>query len=193
MILSGGTMRIPYFVTRYITKNPMIQIPKYRVSLVQEGELEVKTRAVHNASDVYEFLRPLTRELDREAFFAVYLNQKNLIIGVNMVSLGNLTAAVVQAREVMKPAVLLNSAKFICLHNHPSGDPAPGRNDRMLVYQMAAAGEVMGIAMLDFIIAGETTYWSAAESGAIPAVSVASLPEICSGYKEFAAEGGYRE
>ena len=148
-------MRIPYFVTRYVARNPMIQVPKYRISLVQEGELEVKTRMVGGASDVYEFLRPLTQDLDREAFFAVYLNQKNLIIGVNMVSLGNLTAAVIQAREVMKPAVLLNSAKFIGLHNHPSGDPMPSRSDRMLVYQMAAAGEVMGIKLLDFVIAGE--------------------------------------
>jgi DNA repair protein RadC len=191
MIAAGGYMRIPYFVTRYSARNPMIQIPKYRVSLVQEGELEVKSRTVGGAGDVYEFLRPLTQDLDREAFFVVYLNTKNLIIGVNMASLGSLALTVVHAREVMKPAVLVNASKFICLHNHPSGDPTPSRSDRMLVYQMAAAGEVMGIAMLDFVVAGETTYWSAAERGAIPSVSVAELPGICSGYKEFAAEGGY--
>lgn len=186
-------MRIPFYVTRYIAKNPMIQIPKYRISLVQEGELEVKTRTVNSASDVYEFLRPLTQDLDREAFFAVYMNQKNLIVGVNMISLGSLTAAMVHPREVMKPAVLLNSAAFICLHNHPSGDPMPSRADRMLVYTMAAAGEIMGMRLVDFIIAGETKYWSAAEAGSIPAMSIGELPGICSGYKELAAEGGYEK
>ena len=189
----GGLMRIPYFVTRYVSRNPMIQVPKYRVTLVQEGELEVRSRLVSGPSDTYEFLGPITRDLDREAFFAVYLNQKNLIIGVNMVSLGGLSLTVVEPREVMKPAVIVNAAKFICLHNHPSGDPTPSRADRLMIYRMAATGEIMGIDMLDFVISGESRYWSAAESGAIPHMSVSELPRICPGYEEsIAAEGGYR-
>jgi DNA repair protein RadC len=70
-------------------------------------------------------MAPLVSDLDREAFWVVLLNGKNRAIGLNLVSIGALTAALVHPREVLKPAILGDAAAIILVHNHPSGDPSP--------------------------------------------------------------------
>ena len=90
----------------------------------------------------------------------VLLDRKNAPIGINTISIGSLTASLVHMREVFKPAILANAASFICCHNHPSSDPAPSREDRALTQRLVEAGKLLGIALVDHIILGGTSYFS---------------------------------
>jgi DNA repair protein RadC len=95
------------------------------------------------------------------------LSPKNNVIGVNTVSVGSLTASVVHPRECFKPAILSNAAAIILAHNHPSGQPRPSQEDRVLTVRLVAAGKLLGISVLDHVIIGDGTsaYFSFADEG----------------------------
>jgi DNA repair protein RadC len=82
-----------------------------------------------------------------------------------MVSQGSLTASVVHPREVFNPAIRDSAAAVIFVHNHPSGDPQPSQEDRVLTTRLADAGKLLGIQVLDHIIVGRNTYMSFADEG----------------------------
>jgi DNA repair protein RadC len=71
------------------------------------------------------------------------------------VSVGCLTSSLVHPREVFKPAILAGSAAILAAHSHPSGDPEPSAEDIALTRRLAAAGQLLGIDLLDHIILGE--------------------------------------
>jgi len=97
----------------------------------------------------------------------VLLDRKNKVIGLNTVSVGSLTASICHPREVFKAAILANAAAVILGHNHPSGDPQPSQEDRVLTARLAAAGQLLGIEVLDHIIVGDGTehFFSFADVG----------------------------
>ena len=100
-------------------------VPLYRVALVREpSDLHVEVRAIGKSGDAAEVFRPLFAGLDREQFAAMFLNAKHQPLGLNVVSVGSLTSAIVHPREVF-PAILANAAAVILCHNHPGGDPTP--------------------------------------------------------------------
>ena len=80
-------------------------------------------------------------------------------------SLVDLVSPCVHPREVFKPAILLNSAAIICSHNHPSGDPAPSAEDRVLTARLRQAGDLIGITILDHLILGDERTYSFADQG----------------------------
>lgn len=82
-----------------------------------------------------------------------------------LVSQGSLTASVVHPREVFNPAIRDSAAAVICVHNHPSGDPQPSQEDRVLTRRLAEAGRLLGIQVLDHIIIGRQAYMSFADEG----------------------------
>jgi len=102
---------------------------------------------------------------DREAFLVVTMNQKNRVIDKHLVSLGTLTSTLVHPREVYKPAILDSAASVVFLHNHPSGDPKPSDEDKMLTTQLHTAGTYLGIELIDHIIIGRDGYFSFADKG----------------------------
>lgn len=104
--------------------------------------------------------------LDREHFVVLHLDSKNHLIARETISVGHLNQSLVHPREVFKGAVLNSSAAIICVHNHPSGDPAPSANDRNITAQLRQAGEILGIRMLDHIIVGNNSFYSF-ETGAV--------------------------
>jgi DNA repair protein RadC len=74
------------------------------------------------------------------------------VIGIHTVSVGSLSASIVHPREVFKAAILSNCAALILAHNHPSGDPHPSQEDRVLTARLVEAGKLVGISVLDHII-----------------------------------------
>ena len=68
-------------------------------------------------------------------------------------------------REVFKPLVLMNAAAFICAHNHPSSDPTPSQEDRVLTQRLRQGAEILGITLLDHVVLGEERYFSFADQG----------------------------
>lgn len=140
-------------------------IPRYRVCLVPEGRHASPPVKIDHSASAAAALRPFFAGLDREQFLVACLDAKHAIIGVNVVSLGSLTLAIVHPREVFKPAILLNTGALLCAHNHPSGDPAPSPEDRVLTKRLREAGELLGISLLDHIILGEDRLYSFADQG----------------------------
>ena len=141
-------------------------LPRYRVMLVKEAEDTFTSYPRYqNSRDLFESFREEFAALDREFFFMITLDSKNRTIGYHTISIGSLSSSVVHPREVFKPAILDNSAAVIFLHNHPSGDPAPSREDRECTNRLTAAAKILGIRVLDHVIFGETDYFSFADAG----------------------------
>jgi DNA repair protein RadC len=112
---------------------------------------------------------PLLVDKKREQFQVLLLDRKNRVMRAVMVSQGSLTASVVHPREVFNPAIRDSAAAVIFVHNHPSGDPQPSQEDRVLTTRLAEAGKLLGIQVLDHIIVGRHTYMSFADEGLLDA------------------------
>lgn len=84
----------------------------------------------------------------------LHLNSKNMLIRDELVSEGSIDQAAVHVREVIKRALELNSAALIIVHNHPSGDPQPSRQDIALTRELVAAAKPLGISIHDHIVVG---------------------------------------
>lgn len=80
-------------------------------------------------------------------------------------SVGSLTASIVHPREVFKAAIIENAAAIILLHNHPSGDATPSQEDEALTARLRAAGDLLGIRVLDYVVIGSGCYVSFVDSG----------------------------
>ncbi|MFO0777250.1 MAG: JAB domain-containing protein [Nitrospira sp.] len=89
-------------------------IPRFRISLVRETRGTYTEQKLSSSADADRLLRPMLQDLDREHFIVIGLDAKNAVIGMNTVSIGSLTLAIVYPREVCKPLILMNAAGFIC-------------------------------------------------------------------------------
>jgi DNA repair protein RadC len=132
-------------------------IPKLEVKLVRTAVEGYQPFAIRNPDDVSEFLGFL-KESDREQFVALHLDAKHRVIGLNIVSIGTLSASLVHPREVFKAAILNNSHSLIVAHNHPSGETTPSPEDLQATEQLREAGKLLGITLLDHLIIGNDSY-----------------------------------
>ena len=145
----------------------MTKVQRYRVVLVREhgGESVKLTKPVRTSTDAAALLRPAFEGLDREQFVVMMLDTKHRPIGLNVVALGSLNAAVVHPREVFKPAVVASAASLILGHNHPSGIAEPSAEDIEITHRLREVGEIIGIRVLDHVILGDAEYFSFSDSG----------------------------
>lgn len=109
--------------------------------------------------------RVLTAELMEEHFAVMYLNNKNEILKIKVVAIGDATTCRVAPAPVFRTGIELNATRLILLHNHPSGDPTPSSNDLALTRRLSSAGEILGISVLDHMVFGEKTYTSMRDMG----------------------------
>ncbi len=93
------------------------------------------------------------------------LNTQHRVIRSVLVTRGILDAALIHPREVFRAAIVESAAGVILVHNHPSGDPSPSREDRVVTEQLVAAGSAVGIPVLDHVIIGEGSFVSLSERG----------------------------
>jgi DNA repair protein RadC len=96
------------------------------------------------------------RDEAKEHFISLHLDGKNRIVWFDRVSVGSLNQSIVNIRELMKTACVASAAAILMLHNHPSGDPTPSREDIEITRRVKEAGELLGIKLLDHIIIGDT-------------------------------------
>jgi len=119
--------------------------------LVQEGPAVT----VSNAASVVDYMRGGFDELPlAEAFYVIVLNRKNRPLGRHRVTVGTATAALAHPREVFRIAVVASASAIICVHNHPSGDPAPSAADAQITRLLREAGSTLEIPLLDHVIIG---------------------------------------
>lgn len=120
---------------------------------------------IHKPEDVYKLLAPELSHQQREYFVCLLLNTKNAVISKEVISIGSLDASIVHPREVFRPAIKRSSSSIICVHNHPSGNPEPSREDIDVTNHLSEAGKIIGIKLLDHIIIGHNRYCSLKERG----------------------------
>jgi DNA repair protein RadC len=143
-------------------------LPRYRIMLVKEAEATFTSYPkFQNSRELFESFREELAALDREYFLLITLDSKNRTIGYHTISIGSLSTSIVHVREAWKPALLDSAAAVIFFHNHPSGDPAPSREDRDCTSRLVEASKILGIRVLDHIVFGELDYFSFADAGLI--------------------------
>lgn len=130
-----------------------------------ETFIEEPKRKICSPKDVYSLMYPKMREQKKEKFITLYLDTKNQVLKEEVVSIGSLNASIVHPREVFKSALLESSASVIMVHNHPSGDPSPSREDIMVTEKLVEGGKLLGIDILDHIIIGDGRYVSLKDEG----------------------------
>lgn len=147
-----------------------IRITLNRVQLVRESSHIYDVPPVVSCpEDAAEIAKEVLSLEDRseEIFACLFLNVKNHVVGVQEISRGSATASVVHPREVFKVALLHNAASIILMHNHPSGETEPSREDIATTTRLVNAGKLMDIPVLDHLIIGWHKYISMKEEGII--------------------------
>ena len=115
---------------------------------------------IQNPRDAIDVIRSLTGDLDREVVTVINLSNKGQVINASFVSMGTINMAPVSAPEVFRSGILSGAASVIALHNHPSGDITPSREDRSVARRLASAGEIVGMKLLDFLVITDKAYYS---------------------------------
>ena len=121
---------------------------------------QAERRQIVSSETVCEILRPLIGDIDREEFWAIYLNQSNKVIRKERLSAGGLTGTYVDIRLIMKEAILCNATGMIISHNHPSGNENPSQEDNRITEQIKKAADSLNIRLIDHIIITSNTYYS---------------------------------
>ena len=118
------------------------------------------TLVIESTDDVVPLVLPHMVFLKQEQFRVILLDSKNRLIRTCIISVGSLDKALVEPREVFRPAIAHAAASIILIHNHPSGDPEPSKEDILLTQQLCMCGKVLGIEVIDHVIIGISGYSS---------------------------------
>ncbi len=131
----------------------------------REDEVLSVKQKIASANDVVNIIMPQMRDLKTEVFKVVYLNSNNRIIDISDSASGTVNHAMPIVREIIHAALQKFAAAIICVHNHPSANIAPSPEDKKFTQELAAAGKLMDIKVLDHIIIGDDNYFSFADEG----------------------------
>lgn len=144
-------------------RTPLLRVQQ--VQLVREGSAPFALKQIASSTDAYVAFRELCERTDREHVWTVLLNNKNRVIGIEEVSRGCLTSALLHPREVFKAALLTNAARILVIHSHPSGDATPSAEDVAITKRLREAGAILGIELLDHIVVGHGRFVSFLDDG----------------------------
>lgn len=115
---------------------------------------------IEEASDIFRILGPEMQALKQECVKVVLLDSRNRLIKCEEISKGSLDVNIIHPRDVFRKAIENNAASIILVHNHPSGDPEPSKEDLKITKQICKAGEILGIKVEDHIIIGSNGFVS---------------------------------
>ncbi|MCT4508338.1 MAG: DNA repair protein RadC [Tepidibacter sp.] len=126
-----------------------------------------KKPKITGPDDIVSMYMEDIRYLKKEVFKAILLNTKNEVISDVEISVGTLNSSLVHPREVFIEAIKRSTNKIILMHNHPSGNPDPSREDKNITKRLIEGGKILGIDIIDHIIVGDGMYFSFKERGLI--------------------------
>jgi len=118
-----------------------------------------------NSKDAFLLFEPLLKELGKENFMVMLLNNQNNLITIRRIGEGTVNSASVYPRELIEIAIRTSAAGIILSHNHPSGNITPSPADKRLTMNMLVLGDLSGIILHDHIIIGSNGYYSFADEG----------------------------
>ena len=122
---------------------------------------------ITNSRIVFEYFNNLFLNKKQEHFYCIYLDNRKKVLEVKLLFIGTVNQSLVHPREVFKEALLLSASSIICIHNHPSGNMSPSKDDLELTNRLVNIGLLMGIVIIDHIIIGNNEYYSFMENGNI--------------------------
>ncbi len=120
-----------------------------------------------NTEIVYKYYKEKLCDKKQEYFYCVYLDNSKRIIQDKLLFIGTINYSLVHPREVFKEAYLLGASAIICVHNHPSGNPLPSKQDYDVTTNLVKVGDLLGIKILDHIIICKNNYYSFLENNDI--------------------------
>jgi len=123
--------------------------------------------AIRGPADVHRHFHARLRDAPHERFLVLLLDGRHRVLREVTASQGTLTASLVHPREVFRPALREAAAAVILVHNHPSGDPTPSREDREVTERLVQVGEILGVPVLDHVIVAERGYVSLRQDGGL--------------------------
>ena len=140
------------------------------MAAVELGKRAAKTKKeirpkITSASEIADIFMEDMRYYRKEHFNVLMVNAKGEVIQNENIAVGDLCSAVVHPREVFSPAVRRSAAAVILVHNHPSGDPEPSKEDIVTTGRLSEAGKILGINVLDHIIIGDGIFVSLRREG----------------------------
>jgi DNA repair protein RadC len=145
---------------------PVHQCKECGSKIYNGAPAKVAKRTINSSSKVQELCRDL-EDLNVEHFELLTLNVRLGLIKRNKIAIGGGWACAVNAREVMRVALLDDAAALVFIHNHPSGDPSPSTEDNELTRNLKAAATLLGLRVVDHIIISKGGRYSYAETGAL--------------------------
>lgn len=116
--------------------------------------------SLNSAVDIYNYFFPILKDKKQEYFYSVYLDTKGKYIDKKCLFIGTINNSVIHPREIFKEAYLLSANGIICVHNHPSGDATPSKEDIIVTRKLKEIGLIHGINIIDHIIIGDGNYYS---------------------------------
>ncbi|XBX04818.1 JAB domain-containing protein [Enterocloster clostridioformis] len=146
---------------------PGKRVDLIRLQVVRESAGLYGISRFTEPQEAADMMRPLISASDREVFLVMSVNTRMAPMAVEIVAVGTLNTCLVEMREVFKHAILNNAAGIVCFHNHPSGNSEPSREDILMTQKLKAAGELLGIPLVDHTIVTEEQYYSFKEQGNI--------------------------
>ncbi len=120
-----------------------------------------------SALKVFNYTKYLFSDIKQELFYCLYFDNKQKIVGKKLLFVGTVNKSITHPREIFKYAYLYSASGIICLHNHPSGDVNPSRDDKSFTEALVEIGKVQKIPILDHIIVSNDNYYSFLENGLI--------------------------
>jgi len=118
---------------------------------------------LRSPEEVFEYAKDMAR-LKKEHLRGLYLDTRNKLIRDEVIAIGTLNASLAHPREIFHPAIDSHAAAILLVHNHPSGDPSPSKDDIELTKQVHEASKILDIEVLDHVIIGSQNYCSLKES-----------------------------
>lgn len=156
-----------------------MRITKYKTKLTEDRKVTLEKELSVNCPEVNRIVRSpdnvdhLARvflhlpEQSEEYLYMVCMNTKNVITSVFELSHGSVNSSIFSVREMFQKALLANAVSVILMHNHPSGDCTPSRQDVEVTKRAVQAGDILGVQVLDHLIIGDKGYCSLKEKGHI--------------------------
>lgn len=134
-----------------------------RVNKISNGQ---KYR-IQTPAHAYHLIKDQLESEKREHFIVILLDVKGCVINTQTISIGTLSSSLVHPREVFNPAIRHNAASIVIVHNHPSGDPTPSKEDVEVTRQLINAGKMIGIPVNDHLIVGKGSFISIRQQGCV--------------------------
>ena len=139
-----------------------------KLKMVRDRSVSYGQKQITGPKQLAELGLKLLKNADREMFVLICLNIRNYVNCIHLVGIGTLSMTIISAREVLKTALLSNSAAIAFVHNHPSGDPEPSNEDIEITRKLAECAAIFDIKVLDHVIvADKNQFVSLVERGVL--------------------------